>query len=135
MDFGTEALYGIGSSKPQEIQQLRFTNSITLDSYRLTKEGNAFFGVTLPLWTILANHYLDFYLLDETGTAFIAYVGAVAQANNLNIASNTPITEGMSFLSLDVLDASGVSVLNSNSTNVFNPLASSVAIPLVAPGG
>lgn len=136
LDFGAEGLYGIGSSKPQELQQLRFTNTITLDSYRLTAEGNKFFGVpTTPLWTILANNYLDFYLLDETGTAFIAFVSCVAQTNNLNIAANTPITEGMSFLALDVLDANGVSVLNSNSTNVFNPLASSVAIPLVTPGG
>jgi hypothetical protein len=136
IDFGTEGLYGIGSSKPQELVQLRFTNTITLDSYRLTKEGNAFFGVPdTPLWTLLANNSFEIYLLDETGTAFLAYVGCVAQTNNLNIAANTPLTEGISFLSLDVLDQNGVSVLNSNSTNVFNPLASSVAIPLVTPGG
>jgi hypothetical protein len=135
IDFGTEGLYGVGSAKPQEIQQLRFTNTITLDSYRLTREGNAFFGVTQALWTLLANNYFDFYLLGDDGTAFIAYVGAVAQTNNLNIAANTPLTEGMTFLALDVLDSNGVSVLNSNSTNIFNPLASSVAIPLVTPGG
>ncbi len=135
MDFGTEGLYGIGSAKVQEIQQLRFTNTITLDSYRLTAEGNRFFGVTQPLWTLLANNYFEFFLLDEVGAAFIAYVGCVAQANNLNIASNTPLTEGMTFLALDVLDTNGVSVLNSNSLNVFNPLAASVAVPLVTPGG
>lgn len=135
MDYGTEGLYGIGSAKPQEIQQLKFTNTITLDKYRLTAEGQAFFGVTQPLWSLLANNYLDFFLLDETGEAFLAYVGAVAQSNNTNIAANTPITEGMSFLALDVLNGQGVSVLNSNSADIFNPLASAVAIPVLAPGG
>lgn len=132
MDFGTEGLYGIGSAKPQEIQQLRFTNAITLDKYRLTAEGNAFFGVNVPLWTLLANNYFDFFLLEPDGTAFLAYVGAVAQSNNLNIASNTPLTEGMSFLAMDVLDPDGNSVLNSNSLELFNPLASSVAFPTLA---
>lgn len=135
MDFGTEGLYGIGSAKPQEIQQLRFSNVITLDKYRLTAEGNAFFGITTPLWALLANNYFDFFLLDETGEAFLAYVGAVAQNNNLNIAANAPLTEGMSFLALDVLDANGVSVLNSNSVDAFNPLASSIATAFVVPGG
>lgn len=135
MDFGTEGLYGIGSAKPQEIQQLRFSNTITLDKYRLTDEGNAFFGVTEPLWTLLTNNSFNFFLLDEKGVAFIAYVGAVAQNNNVSINANTPLTEGMSFLALDVLDSDGVSVLNSNSSANFNPLASSVAVPLVVPGG
>lgn len=135
MDFGAEGLYGIGSAKPQEIQQLKFTNTITLDKYRLTKEGRAYFGVTVPLWALLANNYFDFFLLDENSEAFMAYVGAVAQTNNTNIAANTPLTEGMSFIALDVLDGNGVSVLNSNSIDTFNPLASSVAIPVISPGG
>lgn len=135
MDFGTEALYGIGSAKPQEIQQLRFSNAITLDKYRLSNEGESYFGVTTPLWTLLANNYFDIFLLDETGQAFLAYVGCVAQNNNLNIAANTPLTEAMSFLALDVLNSDGVSVLNSNSLELFNPLASSIAVPLVTPGG
>lgn len=135
MDFGAENLYGIGSAKPQEIQQLRFTNTITLDKYRLTDEGNAFFGITTPLWTLLTNNAFDFYLLDEDGDAFLAYVGAVAQNNNINIAANTPVTEAMSFFALDVLNASGVSVLNSNAADSFNPLASAVAVPVATPGG
>lgn len=135
MDFGTEGLYGIGSPKPQEIQQLRFSNIITLDKYKLTKEGNQFFGVTTPLWTLLANNYFDFFLLDTDGSAFLAYVGAVAQSNNIGISANTPLTEGMSFMALDVLDHDGNSVLNSNAADIFNPLASSVAVPVVTPGG
>lgn len=135
IDYGTEGLYGIGSAKPQEIQQLKFTNSFTLDKYKLSKEGMAYFGVDQALWVLLANNYFDFFLLDTDGTAFLAYVGAVAGSNNMSAAANTPMTEGMSFLALDVLDSDGVSVLNSNSANVFNALASSVAVPTIAPGG
>lgn len=135
LDYGTEALYGIGSAKPQEIQQLKFSNTFTLDKYRLSKEGAAFFGQTTPLWALLANNYFDVFLLDSDGSAFLAYVGAVAQNNNISMSANTPLTDAMSFLALDVLDQNGVSVLNSNSANVFNALASSVAIPVVAPGG
>lgn len=135
IDYGTEGLYGIGSAKPQEIQQLKFTNSFTLDKYKLSKEGIAYFGVDQPMWVLLANNYFDFFLLDTDGTAFLAYVGAVAGSNNMSTAANTPMTEGMSFLALDVLDSDGVSVLNSNSANVFNALASSVAVPTIAPGG
>lgn len=135
IDMGAEGLYGIGSAKPQEIQQLKFTNTITLDRYLLTKEGEAFFGVATPLWALLANNYFDFFLLDPDGTAFMAYVGAVAQNNNMNIAANTPITQAMSFLALDVLDSTGLSVLNSNAVDLFNPLAAAVALPVITPGG
>lgn len=134
MDFGTEALYGIGTPKPQEIQQLRFTNTITLDKYRLTAEGNAFFGTNQPLWTLLTNNAFNFFLLDTDGTAFLSYVQAVAQTNNMNIATNQPITEGMSFLALDVLDPNGVSVLNSNAADIFNPLAASFGAAAATPG-
>lgn len=133
-DFGTEGLYGIGSAKPQEIQQLRFSQTITLDKYRLTPEGEQFFGTTVPLWTLLANNSFDFFLLDENGNAIVAYVGAVAQNNNTSVSANAPLTEGMSFLALDVLDPDGVSVLNSNSATVFNTLASATATSLVVPG-
>ena len=134
-DFGTEALYGIGSPKPQEIQQLKFSQTITLDKYRLTAEGEQFFGETAPLWTLLCNNSFDIFLLDENGTAFLSYVGAVAQTNNLNIASNQPLTEGLSFFAMDVLDENGVSVLNGSAAANFNTLAPAAGIPFVVPGG
>jgi hypothetical protein len=135
IDMGGEGLYGIGSAKPQEIQQLKFTNNFTLDKFRLTAEGLAFFGETVQLQTILAYNAFDFFLLDTDGTAFLSYVGAVCTTTNLNIAANQPLTEGISFLALDVLDSSGVSVLNSNSAELVNALASATNTPLVTPGG
>jgi hypothetical protein len=135
MDFGAEGLYGIGSAKPQEIQQLKFTNTITLDRFRLTAEGIAYFGETAELSYILAYNAFNFYLLDTDGTAFLSYVGCVASSNSTSIATNQPITDGTSFLALDVLDSDGNSVLNSNSADVFNTLASSTNAALVTPGG
>jgi hypothetical protein len=135
IDMGGEGLYGIGSAKPQEIQQLKFTNTFTLDRFKLTGEGNAFFGNPEDLSTILAYNAFNFFLLDNDGAAFLSYVGAVCTSTNLNIAANQPLTEGISFLALDVLDADGTSVLNSNSADVFNALASAANVPLVTPGG
>lgn len=135
IDMGGEGLYGIGSALPQEIQQLKFTNTITLDRYMLTGEGVAFFGESAELSTILANNQFNFFLLDNDGAAFLSYVGAVATSTNTNIATNQPVTSGISFLALDVLDTDGNSVLNSNSADVFNPLASAFNAGLVVPGG
>jgi hypothetical protein len=135
IDMGGEGLYGIGSAKPQEIQQLEFTNTFTLDRLMLTDEGSAFFGENAQWITILAYNSLNFFLLDTDGTAFLSYVGAVATSTNLNISANQPLTEGTSFLALDVLDSDGVSVLNSNSAEVINALASATSAPLVTPGG
>lgn len=135
VDMGGEGLYGIGSQKPQEIQQLKFTNTFTLDRLMLTDEGSAFFGESAQWITILANNSLNFFLLDTDGTAFLSYVGAVATTTNTNIAANQPLTEGTSFLALDVLSADGISVLNGNSADVFNVLASSTNAALVTPGG
>ena len=135
IDMGGDGLYGIGSAKPQEIQQLKFTNTITLDRFRLTAEGIAYFGETADLVTVLAYNAFNFFLLDTDGSAFLSYVGAVAGSTNMNIATNQPLTEGTSFLALDVLDSDGNSVLNSNSADVFNTLASSTSATLVTPGG
>lgn len=134
IDMGGEGLYGIGNQKPQEIQQLKFTLNFTLDRFKLTAEGSAFFGST-DLNLILANNSFNIFLLDTDGSAFLSYVGAVSTSTNVNIAANQPLTEGTSFLALDVLDPDGVSVLNGNSASVFNALASATNAPLVTPGG
>lgn len=134
-DYGTEALYGIGSAKPQEIQQLKFSQSITLDSFQLTDEGLRFFGIAAELGTILANNQFNIFLLDNTGKAIVSYVGCVAGSKNLNIPANQIVTEAITFMALDVLGPDGVSLLESNSADLINTLASSVAIPVLTPGG
>lgn len=125
VDYGTEPLYGIGTAKPQEIQQLRFSMSITLDFLKLTAEGQAFFGVNTPLSTILANNAFNIFVLDNAGVAFLSYVGCVAASDSINISANAVVAENISFMAMDVLDANGNSVLNSNSIEAVNYLASS----------
>ena len=39
LSMGTEQLYGIGTSMPQEIQQLRVSPQISVDSFNLTAQG------------------------------------------------------------------------------------------------
>ena len=128
IDYGTDQYYGIGSAKPQEIQQLRFSQSITIDQLRLTDEGLAFFGIGTPLSYLLANNQFNIYLLDgSTHEAILAYVGAVATSNNTSVTTNQAITEAISFLAMDVLDKDGNSLLNSNSALDVNFLASTAS--------
>lgn len=124
IDYGTDAYYGIGTAKVQEIQQLRFSQSITIDSLKLTAEGLAFFGESTPLSYILANNQFNIFLTDNAGVAFLSYVGCVASNNSTAVSANQPVTEGITFMAMDVLDSDGNSVLNSNSALAVNFLAS-----------
>lgn len=133
-DYGTEVLYGIGSWKPQEIQQLKASQSITLDSFQLTNEGLAFFGIAAELGTILANNQFNIFILDNLGQAIRSYVGCVAGTNNLNIPANQIVTEAITFQAMDVLGPDGTSLLDSNSADVFNFIASAIATPVIVPG-
>lgn len=124
IDYGTEPLHMIGTPLPGEIQQLRFSMSITLDYFKLTSEGQAFFGETTPLSVILAGNSFNIYLLDNSGSAFLSYVGCVAANDSTSITANAIVANNVSFMALDVLGPDGTSVLNSNAADVFNFLAS-----------
>ncbi|MDE3023128.1 MAG: hypothetical protein KGI54_14980 [Pseudomonadota bacterium] len=128
IDYGTDTYYGVGSAKPQEIQQLRFTNTITLDQLQLSSEGLAFFGIGTPISYILANNQFDIYLLDgASNEAILAYVGSVASTNSTAVTTNQAISEAFSFQAMDVLDPDGNSLLNSNSALLVNFVASSTS--------
>ncbi|MHB1954211.1 MAG: hypothetical protein ACYCOU_10740 [Sulfobacillus sp.] len=129
IDFGTDALYGIGSAKPQENQQLRFSPSITLDSFSLTKEGLSVLGYPSTIDAVLANNTFNFFLMDADGNPVVTYVGCTASNFSLNVPANQPVTESVTFLALDVLDITGVSILNSNSAlQLANTVASALNI-------
>lgn len=127
LDAGTEPYYGVGSSKPQELQQLRFSPSLSVDKFKLTNEGQQFFGINTPLETILANNSFDIYAIDDNGVAFLAYVGCVMSNQGLNISANSPISESITFMALDVLDSDGNSVLNGQNALNVNFAASAAA--------
>ncbi|MDE2232595.1 MAG: hypothetical protein KGJ90_00485 [Patescibacteria group bacterium] len=114
-DFGytTEQLYGVGSAKPQEIQQLRVGPTITLSEFALTTAGENIIqgGVSLP--ALLSNNSFNIHVVDgPSGEALYTYVGAVASNFNENIPSNQPITDAITFMAMDILDNNGNSLLN-----------------------
>jgi hypothetical protein len=114
LELGVEGLYGIGSAKPQEIQQLKDSMQITIDNFDLTSNGMALIQASLvPLSSLISNNSFNISVVDGiTNQALYTYVGCVATNFSQNISSNQPITDAITFHALDVLDATGQSVLN-----------------------
>lgn len=123
--YGAEQLYGIGSMKPQEVQQLRAAPSITLDYFALTAIGEQLLQGNQNFAYILSNNQFNIHVIDgTTNNVMFTYVGCVASNYSENIATNAIITDAITFLALDVLDDNGNSLLQGNS--VFS-IASSAA--------
>lgn len=112
INTGAESLYGVGSAKPQENQQLRFDVSVSLDSLELTEEGMAYFGITTTWVKALMGNALTFHEVDYSGKTLQTVVGCVAQNFTRTTPVNQPITQATSFLCMDVLDSTGASVLS-----------------------
>ena len=112
IDFGTESLYGIGTAKPQEIQQLKFAPTISVDSFVLTNRGVTILSYPSNLLQVLTNNQFNLHLMDATGTTLLSFVGCVATGYNQNVPVNAIITQTINFQALDVLDSTGVSILN-----------------------
>lgn len=111
--FGTETLYGVGSAKPQEIQQLRIAPEITLDNFALTVQGNNVIQNGQNFASIIANNQFNISLIDGiSNQVLFTYVGCVARDFSEAVAANRPITDAVSFDAMDVLDQSGQSILN-----------------------
>jgi len=116
IDFGTEALFGIGEATPQEIQQLRLLPQITVEYFALTQEGQTVLGVGTQLGYQLANNQFDLHIIDgQTNTVVFTYVDAVAQNFSEQITANRPVVQSVPFIAMDVLDKNGNSILKSNS--------------------
>lgn len=119
-DFGSEQLYGIGSAMPQEVQQLRVSPQITVDSFALTQAGLQALGYPINLASVLANNQFNLFVVDgPSGEAIYTYVGGVASNFNENIPANRPITDAITFLCMDVYDSTGQSILNQG--NAYQP--------------
>lgn len=114
-DFGftTQGLYGVGSAKPQEIQQLRLAPTITLNEFALTSAGENLLTGGVSLASLLANNSFDIAVIDGLDDVVLfSYVGSVASNFNENIPANQPITQAVTFMAMDVLDENGNSLLN-----------------------
>jgi hypothetical protein len=111
--MGGEQLYGIGSQKPQEIQQLRMSPAFTLDTFALTEAGITLLQGGQNLDYLLAGRQYDMHVLDGlTNTVVFTYVGAKAQNMAQNIPANAPVRTTYSFLALDVLNPDGTSIMD-----------------------
>lgn len=111
--LGAELLYGIGNAKPQEAQQLRIAPEVTLDNFALTSLGNNIIQNGQSFASIVSNNQFTICIADGiTGEAQYTYVGCVADNFNESIAANRPITDAIRFVALDVLDNTGISILN-----------------------
>ena len=111
--MGAEQLYGIGSQKPQEIQQLRMSPAFTLDQFALTQAGITLLQGGENLDYLLAGRSYNMHVIDGiTNQVVFTYVGAKAQNMAQNIPANAPVRTTYSFLALDVLDPDGVSIMD-----------------------
>jgi len=111
--MGTEQLYGIGSAKPQEIQQLRMSPAFTLDSFALTVAGQALLQAGQNLSYLLAGNQYEMIVYDgATQTAKYTYVGCKCGNFGENIPANAPVRDTYSFLAMDVLDPNGDSIMD-----------------------
>lgn len=131
--FGTEQLYGIGSSLPQEVQQLRISPQISLDSFVLTAAGKTLLQNGTDLAYILAGNTFDFHVYDGLSqTVLFTYVGCKCQNFAQSIPTNAPSRNTFSFLAMDVLDSKGNSVLNTGENAIS--IATSAASAALAAG-
>lgn len=128
--MGAEQLYGIGTAKPQEVQQLRMSPAFSVDTFSLTSAGLTLLANGQRLEYLLAGNSFDMVVLDgTTNTALFTYVGCKAQNMGQNIPANAPIRSSFSFLALDVLDNEGNSIMNAgdNAIAVASQAASLIA--------
>jgi len=132
ISLGTEQLYGIGTSKPQEVQQLRMSPSFSLDSFELTAAGLALLSNGQRLEYILAGNSFDCHIIDGlTNTTMFTYVDAKAQNVSQSIPTNAPIRTSYSFLALDVIDTEGNSLIDTG-TNAISVASNATSVAISA---
>lgn len=115
INWGTDQFYGIGSPKPQDIQQLKFSPTIDIDSFALTPDGLGIFGYPSTIAEVLAGNSFEIHIMSRSGDPLLTFVGCVSSNFNLNIPANQVVTQTINFQSMDVLDALGNSIMASNS--------------------
>lgn len=131
--MGTEHLFGIGTSKPQEIQPLRFSPQLTVEEFELTAVGQQLLAGNQNLAYILASNQFDIHVMaNDTGqnqNTVYTYVGCKAQNFSGSIPANAPVRDSFTFLALDVLDVNGNSIMDTgtNAISVVTSVASAAA--------
>lgn len=125
--FGTQQLYGIGASLPQEVQQLRTSPHISINMFALSQSGLALLGYPTNLALILAQTEFNFYIQDGvTQQMKFMFVGGVCSDFNETIPTNQLIVDTFTFMCADVLGPNGTSILNVSDAYQFPALATGV---------
>ena len=129
LPMGAEQLFGIGTQKPQEVQQLRMSPQFSLDSFALTAAGTALLQNGTKLEYILAGNQFDMHVIDNQNNVLFTYVGAKAGNFGQNLPANAPVRNSFSFLAMDVLNPQGQSIMDDgqNAIAVASSAASTVA--------
>jgi hypothetical protein len=133
--MGGTQLYGVGTSKPQEIQQLIMSPQVSLDSFALTKAGVTLLSGGTNLFFNLTSFIYDIHLLDGTTqplTTMLSYIGCKAQNAAESIPTNAPIRQTITFLAMDVLDPDGRSIISAadNAISIISDVLSAGAAAL-----
>lgn len=135
LPMGAEQLYGIGSSKPQEVQQLRMSPQISLDMFALTARGQKLLTDNQNIAYILAGNQFELYILDgQSNTTIFSYVGCKAQNFAESIPANAPVRDTITFLAMDVLDPAGNSIMDTGE-NAMDIATLAAVAGAVATGG
>lgn len=112
LPMGAEQLYGIGTSKPQEIQQLRMSPQFSLDNFAFTQAGLKLLANGTTLSYILAGNQFTMKVIDNQNFLRFVYVGAKCQNFSESIPANAPIRDTYTFLAMDVLNPQGQSIMD-----------------------
>jgi hypothetical protein len=134
--MGGTQLYGVGTSKPQEIQQLIMSPQVSLDSFALTQQGVVLLSANTDLFFSLAGFVYDIHLLDGTVQplrTMLSYIGCKAQNAAESIPTNAPIRRTITFLAMDVLDPNGNSVISAQD-NAISVASGVLSVGLAAAG-
>src|SRR5271156_3155628 len=92
--FGTQQLYGIGATLPQEVQQLRTSPHISINMFALTQNGLNLLGYPTNLALILAQTEFNFFIKDGISNQMkFMFVGGVCSDFGESIPTNQLITD------------------------------------------
>lgn len=124
--LGAEQLYGVGSALPQEIQQMKISPAISLSMFALTETGTQLLAGNSNIGYSLGNTAYDLHLVDgATQDVIFTYVGCVADSFSESIQANSPVSQDIPFLAMDVWDSNGNSVLNTGNAVSISTIAAS----------
>lgn len=127
LDTGNEALYGIGTANPQELQQLKMSISVSLEVFMLTSQGLQILGYPSDWMDVLVNNQFNISAMDAQGNVIKTAVGCTASNCSISIPANQIVTESISFMALDILNSEGQSILaGSNATAALSLAATAV---------